>query len=240
RLSSRAVEEYGQGRIRGLVGPARAPGAPVPARWASPAAAIAAVWMAVALGLWVWGVVDGPGRVHTRARGADELVAVASPPDRGVLSLWVRWNARERAPGWVVLESGRRWEAPAELFWRRRVHPGWNLLIWPALPGPGGGLPLTLRVVESEPASWAVTAPHLSAGYGLVHPVPFRGLLAAALPAAGAGAASLVTAIRARRLPRPGWWSLAVGAVALAGLALRLRTLVSHGLWFDEILTAIG
>ncbi|HVQ74250.1 MAG TPA: glycosyltransferase [Candidatus Binatia bacterium] len=215
------------------------PIAPEPPRLAGPAAALAAVWICVAASLWAWGFLGGPRSVHSVAGTAAD-VAILARSGGEVFSLWVRWDAPDRAAGWVVLEPGNRWNPSAEMYWRRRVHPGWNHLIWPALPEAHDGTRFTLRIAEGAPAGWAVTPARVSAGYGPGHVVPLRGLLLAALLALGS-AVAVVTAWRPRRpSARAALWAGALVAVAALGLLLRLRTLTSHGLWFDEILTAIG
>ncbi|HUG36715.1 MAG TPA: hypothetical protein VML54_07180, partial [Candidatus Limnocylindrales bacterium] len=132
-------------------------------------AGLAAAWIAVALLLWVWGALGGPGPVLPVP---GETAVLAVDPDHApeyMLSLWLHWDPPDRTPAWAVLEAGARWSPAAELQWRRRIHPGWNQLIWPTLPPIPAGATLALRVVEGQAASWALGEVRLSDGYRAAH-----------------------------------------------------------------------
>ncbi len=212
--------------------------APAPRDGWRPAAALAVAWIVVAGLLAVWGLWGSPG-VPTRLPDAQGVITLprARPP-APLLSVWLRWDAPPGRDGWVVLEPGARWPSALEPFWRRRVHPGWNLVTWSHLAWLPADEPLRLRLLEGRPAGWAVARVWGAHRYGAAHLVVFRGFLVAL--ALALAVAALALGARLRAPARPGWWGAALGATAAVGLALRLRTLTAQSLWFDEVLTAIG
>jgi len=199
--------------------------------------ALISLWGAVALLLAAWGAAGTPGSATHAEPGAREVRVLTEAPGGGLLSLWLHWDAAEA--GWVVLQAGQAWPLAGELYWRRRVHPGWNHLLWHDLSALRGE-PVTLRIAEGDPASWSVTAASVTSGYALGHLGPLRGFLIAAALAAGLTVVVLVRILRAATWPGSAIWG--AGLAALAGLALwlRLHTLGSQSFWFDEVLTAIG
>ena len=213
----------------------------VPAR---PALLLALVWLVVALLLQGWAMISQP-RSSTRLAGEGGTIMIApAPPARGVLSVWVWWDASRGADGWVVLEAGDPWPPAAEAFWRRRVHPGWNLLVWSQASTLPEGAAVRLRAMRGTPAHWGIAEPVVSDGYRLDHLVELRGLLIALVMTAFAGAASVVRGLRARRRRDEPLaaiaWSAGLVAIAAIAVVLRVRTLTTQSLWFDEVLTAIG
>ena len=202
-------------------------------------AGLAGTLAVVAMLLSAWSVLGGPGAAHSVA---GQTAVLALDPDQApehMLSLWLYWNPPDGAPAWAVLEAGAPWSAGAEMSWRRRVHRGWNQLIWPTLPPLDPGGRLTIRIVDGPPMTWALGDARLTERYGWSHLVPLRGLVVALGLVAVAAAVALARGFRGGAW-RPGAWTLALAAIAAVGIALRLRTLISHGFWFDEILTAIG
>ncbi|HEX7786667.1 MAG TPA: hypothetical protein VF653_10640, partial [Methylomirabilota bacterium] len=87
------------------------------------------VWAVVALALPLWGALTaarGPGRP---VESGD--VVLPRPPAAPILALWVHWLAPPGSLGWVALEpDGAGAGATDEAYRRRRIHPGWNQLIW--------------------------------------------------------------------------------------------------------------
>jgi hypothetical protein len=206
---------------------------------------LAALWLLLALGLAAWSALASP-RAMDGASGAPAAVVVleASPPS-GTLSIWAHLD--EGRGAWAVLEAGERWSPAAELYWRRRLQPGWNHLIWDDLAGLADRGPVRLRLAAEGPARWSLTEARVTANLGPTHLTPIRGLLAAGAILVALAlvrlSRALVSLARWLRRPRPVWpapWTLGVLALSAAGLALRLHTLGSHSFWFDEVLTAIG
>jgi hypothetical protein len=201
----------------------------------STAAALAAVWLAVAVLLTAWHARATPD-APTIAPDASGAIALAPPAGR-VLAVWVWWNAPAGHDGWLALEHGAA-RSPAELaYWQRRVHPGWNQLSWTDVPPPAAGVPLALKLVAGRPEAWAIAPPSSAQRYGLEHLARFSGLALALLIAAAVGVPRAARAIA--RAPVPGRWAWSVMLVTAVALALRLGTLTT-GLWLDEVLTTIG
>lgn len=199
-----------------------------------PAAPLAACWLVVAVLLAGWGLVAGRGPSIEVVPGTSEVTLFPERPGGAVVALWLHWDAPPGHAGWAMIEGARPWSASAELSWRRKVHPGWNYLVWPEL----GTLPpqesVRVRMADGANAAWQVVAPRVDARYGLHHLTPLRGLL---------GALALAIVLVVARAGRPGgtarWW-LAVGGLSALALWLRAHTLTLQSLWFDEVLTAIG
>jgi hypothetical protein len=203
-----------------------------------PALGLLALWTAVAIGLAAWGLASGPQSGGARPGPAGEFHLLDRAPPARIVTVRVRWDAPPGSVGWVVLEPGRPWSGPAEAYWRRRVLPGWNQLVWDDFSRFPAERPLSLRVLDGQ-GTWSVAPLVASSGYRALHLVPLRGLLTTIVLAA------LVTLAlawrRARQGGRPvGAWPLALSAVAVAALGLRLHTLSTPSFWFDEVLTAIG
>jgi hypothetical protein len=196
------------------------------------------VWAAVALVLQAWGGLTGPG-APTRPLGPDGIV-LARPPTAPILTVWVRWEVPHGGVGWVALESA---EAPPaagdEIYLRRRVHPGWNQLVWDDLSRLRAGRPVRLRVLEGD-GLVRIAPAHASSRYTLDHVRPLRGLLAALLFGGVSAGVLAGRGLLAAAWTRPRPWDLAVLATAAGALALRLYTLTTQSFWFDEVLTAIG
>jgi 4-amino-4-deoxy-L-arabinose transferase-like glycosyltransferase len=234
RLEYAVVEELAPGREVARPSPAV-----VPRRTFPRTAGLLAFWTALALGLVLWGLLSGPGPILATGSADIPVRLREALPARGVLSVWVHWDAPSGAAGWVVLEpASGRWSASGELFWRRRVHPGWNQLTWAELSGwPRDAVPL-LRVREGQPHGWTVCVPRVTARHGFTHLSPIRGFLAALALALLLGLGSVPGALRRLRSLDP--WAAGVAAAAATALWLRVYTLGSQSLWFDEVLTAIG
>jgi dolichol-phosphate mannosyltransferase len=212
--------------------------APPPRR--RPALRLAACWAAVAILLAGWGALAGRQPTRDVAAGTTELQLFAPRPHGAILALWLRWDAPPGLSAWAIAEGADAWSAADEMTWRRRIHPGWNYLVWPevwTLPADG---PVRLRLADGAGAAWQVAAPRVDLRYGLHHLTPLRGLLLAAALALVAAAARANLPGRERPRPAPGRWWLAVAGVAAAALWLRAHTLTLQSLWFDEVLTAIG
>ena len=209
------------------------------ARAASPAVPVLALAVAAALVLALWGALASRPQPWI-AGGAAPLPLAARGADARILDVWVRWDAAPGPPrtAWVVLDPGDGAAPAAELVRRRQVHPGWNHLIWSELDALAAGRPLALRM-SSPDARWTVAAPRYAPRYEARHFHALRGPLLALALVAGLAALAL-----ARRPPWPALrlrpWGVLVAASMAVGLALRLRSLTSHSLWFDEVLTAIG
>lgn len=196
------------------------------------------VWGAVALALQTWAGLTGPGTPTEPLAGG--AIVLGRPPVTPILTLWVHWQAPPAAVGWVVLEPDGIGAGSSELvYWRRRVHPGWNQLTWDDFSRFPPERPVRLRMLEGE-GSLRVTPALASSWYGFDHIRPLRGFVAALL--LGAAAAGVLGYRRLRDAPwgRPGSWHLAVVAIAAGALALRVYTLTTQSFWFDEVLTAIG
>jgi len=196
------------------------------------------VWAAVALVLQTWDGLTGPGAATGPLER--EGIVLARPPAAPILTLWAHWEAPRGAVGWVVPEAGETWPASSdEAYLRRRVHPGWNQLIWDDLSRFPAGRPIRLRLLEGD-GLLRVAPARTSAWYTLEHLRPLRGLVAALL--LGGFAAGMLgwRRLHADRGMRLLPWHLGVLATAAAALALRLYTLTAQSFWFDEVLTAIG
>jgi hypothetical protein len=211
-----------------------------------PAVVLASFWLGIALLLQGWAVMSQPRAAGRFPDSGRSIVIAPSPPARGVLSVWVWWEAPRGVDGWVVLEGAGAWPPAAEAFWRRRVHPGWTLLVWSQVSTLPEGQAVRLRAARGTPAQWGIAEPTIADGYRLRHLVELRGLLIAL---AGVVVVSLVTL--ARRLPSiirsvvraplpSAVWAVGLGALTLIASLLRFRTITSQSLWFDEVLTAIG
>jgi mannosyltransferase len=204
-----------------------------------PARTLGALWGILALALLAWAALTGPSpgpHVILEVRGV--RVLEQRPPLR-LLTVWVRWDAPSGAAGWVALEPGRPWPEGVETYWRRRVHPGWNKLIWDDFSGFPAQRPVTLRAIEGQ-GRFSVAPPDTSAVYTLAHLEPLSGLLAALILAGGAVVALAWRAAPAMRFTAPRHWHLALAAAALLALGLRAHTLTTQSFWFDEVLTAVG
>lgn len=201
---------------------------------------LAAFWLAAAILLTGWGLLAGRHPVSDLTPGATEVTLFSRRPAGSVLSLWLRWDAAPGNAAWAIIETSRARTVSEEMSWRRRVHPGWNYLVWPDLSSMPAGEPVRLRLAEGEGAAWRIAAPRVDARYGLHHLTPLRGMLLA-LALATVLAITRVAAIPATRpLPGAGRWWLAVAAATGLALWLRAQTLTLQSLWFDEVLTAIG
>jgi hypothetical protein len=203
-----------------------------------PARPLALLWALVALGLLAWAALTVPAGRPDLAIARDFRV-LEQPPASGLLTLWVRWDARRGEVGWVALEPGHPWSAGQEAYWRRRVHPGWNALIWDDFSGFPRGRPVTLRVLEGG-GSASLARADVSPRYTLAHLEPLAGLLAALALAGGAAGMLVWRARSAMRRGRRRLWYLALAASAALALGLRAHTLTTQSLWFDEVLTAVG
>lgn len=196
------------------------------------------VWTVVALALQAWGGLTGPG-VPASPLGGDGIV-LSRPPSVPILTLWVHWEASHGRVGWVALESAEVPLAAGDaIYLRRRVHPGWNQLVWDDLSRLPAGRPVRLRMLEGDGLVWIAPA-RASSWYTLEHMRPLRGLLAALLLGGVAAGVVVGRALRAAVWARPRPWHLALLATAAGALALRLYTLTTQSFWFDEVLTAIG
>lgn len=233
-LRYEAVEDGASPRMVG----AGAQPAPPWMRDLGTAAALLAVWVALAAVLLGWSVLASHGSAIPAPAGAERVTLPVSADAGGVLSVRVRLEAPPGASGWAVLEPGRRWSSSQEAYWRRRVHPGWNHLLWDDLRGLGAG-PVTLRL-DGERHGWVVDEARLAPRLGLGHLYPLRGLLAALALGAVVAAAGAIRLLGRRPTSRRLAWGAAVAGLAGVAAWLRLHTLVTHGFWFDEVLTAIG
>lgn len=234
RLGYVAVEELAPGRELALVTPT---GGTRPTTAGT--VGLLAFWVAASLGLVLWGALSGPG--PTLAAGSAQVPVRLRErvPPHGVFSVWVYWDAAAGEAGWVILEpEGAPWPGTAELFWRRRVHPGWNQLTWAELSGWPTEAAAALRVREGQPRGWMVSLPRITPRHGFTHLSPVRGFLTALTLALLLGLAWMMGALRTIR--RPDLWMAGVVAAAAVALWLRLHTLGSQSFWFDEVLTAIG
>ena len=204
-----------------------------------PVLALLVLWTSVSLALGTWGWLAGPpsgGRVSGSAGG---LTVLAHPPDPGIVTVWLHWQAPPGESGWVVLEAGRAWSDTAGAYWRRRVHQGWNQLVWDdfsAFPAAG---PVRLRMLEGR-GTWTIALPTVSSRYTPAQLGSLRGLLAALILGVSAGAALFWRGLPSALSARPRRWHWGLLAVAGVALGLRGHTLTLQSLWFDEVLTAIG
>jgi 4-amino-4-deoxy-L-arabinose transferase-like glycosyltransferase len=220
-----------------------APAAPArPARAAGSRTAIrlAAFWLAAAVLLGGWGLLAGRPPARDVPGGTSAVTLFARPPTGRVVALWLRWDAAPGNTGWAIIEGAGAWSASAEMSWRRRIHPGWNHLIWPDLAGLPADEPVRLRLADAAGAGWQIASPAVDARYGLHHLTQLRGLLMALALAAVVAVASVVARVRHGPWPRVERWGLALAGVTALALWLRAYTLSLQSLWFDEVLTAIG
>ena len=215
----------------------------VPAAGAGAAARLGAFWLAAATVLGGWGILAGRHSAGDMAPGTSEVTLFPQRPDGGVVALWLRWDAPPGNAAWATIEGARARSASADMSWRRRIHPGWNHLIWPDAGSLPADEPVRLRLTEEAGAAWQIASPRVDARYGLHHLTQLRGMLVAiALAAVAVAAAAARVALRA---VKP-WardavqWRLAVAGVTGLALWLREHTLTLQSLWFDEVLTAIG
>jgi 4-amino-4-deoxy-L-arabinose transferase-like glycosyltransferase len=201
---------------------------------------LAAFWLA-AMALVVGGaLLLEPGIARELAPGTTDVTLFPTRPDGAVLAVGLGWDAPPGREAWVVLEGAHPRSETDAMSWRRRVHGGWNHLVWADLTALPAGEPVRLRLEPASAAPWRIAEPRVDAGYRLHHLTPFRGLLGALGLVIVLAPARVVA--RSRRAPRPnaGRWWLAVAAIAGIALWLRLHTLALQSLWFDEVLTAIG
>jgi hypothetical protein len=214
------------------------------------------VWLVVAVAIAACGLWASSGRLAERG-DLEEVILFGERPSHGIVDVWVRWDAA--SPGWAVLEAGHRWSPAVEAFWRRRLHPGWNHLVWDEVGTLPEGASLSLRRSADPGARWAVGTPRVAERHGIVHLGAFRGVVAT-LALTTVLSVWLLVGGGIRAMRRLGAWRrgdvasaddppaarVALWArVALLGLgagalALRLHTLATQSLWFDEVLTAIG
>jgi 4-amino-4-deoxy-L-arabinose transferase-like glycosyltransferase len=199
-----------------------------------PAVRLTVCWLVVAALLAAWGVLAGRHPITEVAPGTSEVTLLAQRPSGPIVALWLRWDAAPGNAGWAMVEGTRPWSASAEMSWRRKIHPGWNYLVWPELWTLPAQEPVRLRIADGAGAGWRITAPRADGRYGLHHLTPLRGLLLAI------GLAIVLAIARAGRpAGAAGWWLALAGVTGLA-LWLRAHTLTLQSLWFDEVLTAIG
>ena len=199
---------------------------------------LAAFWLATAVLVGAAGVLPGRYPTSDVAPGTTELTLFQRRPSGSLIALWLHWDAPPGIAGWAIIESARGWSASAEAYWQRRIHPGWNYLVWPELWTLPADEPVRLRLAEGAGAAWHVAAPRVDARYGFHHLTQFRGLLVAIALATVVGVAR--AAVSATGSLRAGYWWLAVAGVSGLALWLRAYTVTLQSLWFDEVLTAIG
>jgi hypothetical protein len=203
------------------------------------AARLAMFWMAAILLLAGWGALAGPGAVTELPSGTTVVTLFPRPPAGHLVALHLGWEAAPTAEGWAVLEAGEPWSASEAMSWRRRVHAGWNHLVWDAGTLPVDG-PVRLRFDAGGDTPWRMSLPRVDTGYRLHHLAPLRGLLFAAVVAPIIAAVRLASRTRRLRVRSDAPWWFTVAAIAGVALWLRLHTLTLQSLWFDEVLTAIG
>ena len=204
----------------------------------SPTLRLVVVWSAVALALQAWAGLTGPAGPGVPLGRAGAILD--RPPAARILALWLHWPAPPGEVGWVVLEPDGITPTSSEVvYWRRRVHPGWNQLLWDDFSQFPPERAVALRLLEGD-GSVSVASVHASSGYRLDHLRPLRGLVAALLVALVAAGALGARRVRRGPWPRPGTWHLWVLLVAAGALVLRLITLTAQSFWFDEVLTALG
>jgi hypothetical protein len=197
-------------------------------------------WLAMAVLVTGWGGLAGRQPVSDLTSGTTETMLFSRRPNGNVISLWLRWDAPTGSAAWAVITAADAWSTSAEMSWRRRIHPGWNHLVWPDLWSLPADEPVSLRLFDGAGASWRVAAPRADAAYGLHHLTLLRGVLVAFV-LAGVTAAARVAGLARRLLALRAWrWWLAVAGVAAMATWLRAHTLTLQSLWFDEVLTAIG
>jgi 4-amino-4-deoxy-L-arabinose transferase-like glycosyltransferase len=201
---------------------------------------LAAFWLA-AMALVVGGtLVFEPGVARELAPGTPHVTLFPARPEGAVLAVGVGWDAPPGMEAWVVLEGARPRSDTDAMSWRRRVHGGWNHVVWADLARLPAGEPVRLRLEPASATPWRISEPRVDAGYRWHHVAQLRGLLVAlGLVIVLAPARIGARATGPRRSGALTWW-LAVTAIAGVALWLRLHTLALQSLWFDEILTAIG
>ncbi len=205
---------------------------------AHPARPLVVLWALVALVLSGWGALAAPTGSWRLADAAGTVTVLEHRPAAPILSVWMRWDAPRGSDGWVVLEAGRPWPTAREQYWRRRVFPGWNQLVWDDLSDFPEGAAMRLRALDVR-GPWSIAPATVGSTYGPAQLVSLRGLLAALLLAGGA-AAWLLGRARVEPTAEPrAWWPALVLTTAVA-LGLRVHTLTTQSLWFDEVLTATG
>ncbi len=218
--------------IRGTAGEAPALRVPV---------VLGSVWVMLALILVGWSALSRPGSAQIRSGPPPETVVLMDDASRdAMVSIWVHLDETPPTAAWAILEAGEGWAPPIELYWRRRIHGGWNHLTWDDLSGLVGRGPLRLRVAADAPVRWSLTEARTVSRHGPEHLTAIRGLVAALVVLVALGLLALARWLIRPRFPRPGAWTLGVLTIAAVSLGLRLYTLGSHSFWFDEVLTAIG
>jgi 4-amino-4-deoxy-L-arabinose transferase-like glycosyltransferase len=201
---------------------------------------LAAFWVVVTALIVGGAFLFEPGVAHELAPGTATVTLFSARPEGGVLAVGVGWDAPPGLDAWIVLEGAQPRSDGDAMSWRRRVHGGWNHLVWADLAALPADEPVRLRLEPASGARWRVAEPRVDAGYRLHHLLPFRGLLLAlGLVIALAPARAVARAFTSRPAGAVPWW-FAVTVVAATALWLRLHTLALQSLWFDEILTAIG
>jgi mannosyltransferase len=204
-----------------------------------PARTLATLWGFVALVLLGWTTLTGPAPGQHPVVGARVFEVLERRPAVRMLTVRVHWDAPSGAVGWVALEPGQPWPEGVETYWRRRVHPGWNELMWDDFSGFPPERPVTMRVLEGH-GRFSVARPDTSALYTPAHLRPLGGLLAAVVLVGGAAGALVWSARSSLRLTAPRPWHLALAALGALALGLRAHTLTAQSLWFDEVLTVVG
>jgi hypothetical protein len=182
-------------------------------------------WLAMALLVASSGLLAGRQPETRLTSGTTEMTLFARRPNAGIVSPWLRWDAPPRSAGWALVEASRAWSTSDAMSWRRRIHPGWNYLVWPDVWTLPADEPVRLRLAEGAGAAWHVAAPRADASYGLHHLTQLRGLLIALALAAFIVAARAVAAAARPTAPSAWRWWLAVGGVAGLAVWLRAHTL---------------
>lgn len=213
---------------------------PLPRSGRRVALRLAAIWLGLGVVLGAWGIVAGRHPAVEVAAGTTGVTLFSQRPTGSIIALWLRWDASEPNAGWAIIEAGRGWSPSAEAYWRRRIHPGWNYLVWPELWTLSAGESVKLRLADGAEAAWGITTPRVDARYSLHHVTQLRGLLVAiALAGIMLLARAAIVATGPRAFAGRWWWG-AVAGIGAAALWLRAHTLTLQSLWFDEVLTAIG
>jgi mannosyltransferase len=202
--------------------------------------ALGVIWVMLTLILVGWQAGSRPASGGLRGVASAESLVLGDAPRGAMVSLWVWLDESGRTGAWVILEAAERWPAPIERYWRRRILPGWNHLIWDDLSGLADRGPVRLRLAAETPRRWSITDVRVVSRHGLAHLTTIRGLVAALFMGVALILLALVHWLAHPKLPRPTPWMLGVLGIAAVSLGLRLHTLGSHSFWFDEVLTAIG